>query len=565
MLNDNLLINAFVFLLVALIAVPVARRVGLGQSVGYLLAGMFIGPWGLAIIRDAETVHIAVRISTFLLLFVVALQATPARIRMLATDFFSLSMLHFGLTTLLVLFVSLLTGEQWHHALVIGVTLALSSSALANQAFRDTYPAGSPLTDTGRRLLLSQHLAVIPILIFFPLLSFSAIITQGSAGPMVLRSFLMVVAFALFGQYALRHVFRFFVAIGLDEVFAAFALILVIGTLLLAQVLDVPLELGAMLAGLLLTRSEYGSAINIAIRPFRDLMIGMFFIAIGMTVDFSTFIGKPLRLIALAVLLVGIKIWVLRNILRFSSVPRAQRIWLATALSQSGELAFIVIAFAVNYETIPGKLGSELTVLVALSMLTTPILLILAHRRGLLPANQQSNTGLQVGDVADSQVVIAGYGRIGQVVAQLLKNNGYRTAIIDHNPERFGALRKAGFVGFYGDVMRPDLLSAAGIDNAAVLVVSIDNLLLAEELIVKARREFPGLTIVSSATDSNGKHVLIERGADRAYPETFETALLMGEDVLELVGASPLDAQSMTEAFRDASENPANTDQETNK
>jgi len=349
------------------------------------------------------------------------------------------------------------------------------------------------------------------------------------------RRFAILIAFALFGQYALRHLFRFVAAIGLDEVFAAFALILVIGTLLLAQVLDVPMELGAMLAGLLLTRSEYGSAINIAIRPFRDLMIGIFFIAIGMTVDFSTFIGKPLRLIALVFLLVGIKIWVLRNILRFSSVPRVQRIWLATALSQSGELAFIVIAFAVNYETIPVKLGSELTVLVALSMLTTPILLILAHRRGWLPANQQSNTGLQIGAVADAQVVIAGYGRIGRVVAQLLKNNGYRTAIIDHNPERFAALRKAGFVGFYGDVMRPDLLSAAGIDNAAVLVVSIDNLVLAEELIVN--REFPGLTIVSSATDSSGKHILLEHGADRAYPETFETALLMGEDVLELVGA----------------------------
>ncbi len=554
--DDNLLVNAFVFLLVALVAVPVARRVGLGQSVGYLLAGIFIGPWGLAIIRDAQTIDLAVRVSTFLLLFVVALQATPARIRMLATDFFSLSMLHFGLTALLVFMVSMLTGVHWHHALVIGVTLALSSSALANQAFRDSFPSGSPLTDTGRRLLLSQNLAVIPILVFFPLLSFPALITQGSASPMVLRSFIMVVAFALFGQYLLRHLFRFVAAIGLDEVFAAFALILVIGTLLLAQVLGVPMELGAILAGLLLTRSEYGSAINIAIRPFRDLMIGLFFIAIGMTVNFSTFIGKPVQLLVLVILLVGIKIWVLRNILRYSSVPRAQRIWLATVLSQSGELAFIVIAFSENYQTITSKLGSELTVLVALSMLTTPILLILADRKGLVPAQQQTNTGLSTGAVADSQVVIAGYGRIGQVIAKLLKNNGYRTAIIDHNPERFAALRKDDFVGFYGDMLRPDLLSAAGIDNAAVLVITIDNSQRAEELIVRARREYPGMTIVSIAADAHGKKALIERGADRAYPETFETALLMGEDILELVGASPLDAQSMTEAFRDASEEP---------
>ena len=187
MTSDALLVNAFIFLLMALIVVPVARRVGLGQSVGYLLAGIFIGPWGLAGIRDGGAISLGVRVTTFLLLFFIALQATPARIRLLATDFFSLSMLHFGLTALLVLLVSLLTGVHWHHALVCGVTLTISSSALANQAFRDSYPAGSPLTQTGRRLLLSQNLAVVPILVFFPLLSFEAMVTQGSPWPMVLR------------------------------------------------------------------------------------------------------------------------------------------------------------------------------------------------------------------------------------------------------------------------------------------------------------------------------------------------------------------------------------------
>ena len=560
--DSHLLANAFIFLAVALVAVPVARRVGLGQSVGFLLAGMFIGPWGLAIIRDADTVTIAVRVSTVLLLFLVGLQATPARIRLLAKDFLSLSMLHFGLTATLVLIVSLLTGLPWHHALVCGVTLALSSSALANQAFRDSYPSGSPLTDTGKRLLLSQNLAVIPILVFFPLLSFEAMITQGSAWPMVIRSLILVVAFSFFGQFVLGYLFRFVVAIELDEVFAAFALILVIGTLLLAQVLEIPMELGAILAALLLTRSEYGSAINIAIRPFRELAFGIFFMAIGMTVDFSTFIGKPIQLIVLVVLLVGIKIWVLRKILRYSSVPRAQRIWLATVLSQSGELAFIVIAFAVSYQTIPGKLGSELTVLVALSMLTTPVLLILAAKRGIVPAQQQTNTGLETAAVADSQVIIAGYGRIGRVIAALLKENGYRIAIIDHNPERFAALRRDEIVGFYGDVLRPDLLHAAGIDNAAVLVVAIDDAERAEALIVRARRENPGMTIVSSAADASDKDARISHGADRAYPETFETALLMGEDILELVGVSPLDAQTMAEAFRDASEAPTSTTQQ---
>ena len=546
------LVYAFVFLLVALVTVPVAKRLGMGQAVGYLIAGFVVGPWGLSIVSDLDTVSIAVQVSTLLLLFLVALQATPARMRMLAKDFFSLSMLHLGLTTVTVLGVCLLIGLPWHHALACGLTLSLSSSALANQAFDDSYPAGSPLTDTGRRLLLSQNLAVVPILVFFPLLSFEAMVTQGSSWPMVIRSLVLVAAFALFGQYLLRHLFRFVVAIELDEVFAAFALMLIVGSLMIAQLFAIPMELGAVLAGLLLTRSEYGSAINIAVRPFREFLVGLFFISVGMTINLSTFIGKPLRLTVLAILLVAIKAWALRKILRYSSVPRVQRIWLATVLSQSGELAFIVIAFAVSYQTIPSDLGSELTVIVALSMLTTPVLLMLAHRRGIIPAQQQVNTGLESGAVANSHVIIAGYGRVGQTIAKLLKQNNYRVAVIDQNPLRYDAMRKDDFVGFYGDALRPDLLSAAGIDNAAVLVVALDNRERNEELIVRIRREYPSMTIVARAYDSGDKQALLECGADSVYLETFESALLMGEDILEHVGVSPLDAQAMAETFRDS-------------
>ncbi len=549
--GNGLLVNAFIFLLLALLAVPGAKRLGMGPAVGYLLSGVFIGPWGLAIIRDSQTINLTVEVSTVVLLFIVALQATPARIRMLAKDFLSLSMLHFGLTALLILGVSLLTGLPWHHALVCGMALSLSSSALANQAFYERYPTGSPLTDTGRRLLLSQNLAMVPILVFLPLLGFDAIATQGSQWPRVVSGLLMVAFFAVFGRFILRYLFRYFVSVGLDEVFAAFALILVIATLLLAQILDLPLELGAMLAGLLLTRSEYGSAINIAIRPFRELLIGVFFISIGMTIDFGSFIARPLQTLVLVVLLVAIKTWVLRNILRYSSVPRRQRIWLATVLSQSGELAFIVIAFAVHHFAVPERLGSQLTVIVALSMLTTPLLLLMANKRETVPVEQQPDTGVETGSNADTQVVIAGYGRVGRVVAHLLQNNGYRLAIIDHNPDHFGKLRHAGFMGFYGDARRADLLEAAGIKRAAVIVIAIDNTERSEELIRSVRREYPHITIISRALDTAQRQVLLDCGADRAYPETFETALLMGEDVLELVGVSPLDAQSMAEAFRD--------------
>jgi glutathione-regulated potassium-efflux system ancillary protein KefC len=330
--------------------------------------------------------------------------------------------------------------------------------------------------------------------------------------------------------------------------------LLTIGLLLIVQALDLPLELGALLGGLLLIRSEYGTAIRIAIRPFSGLLVGMFFISTGMQIDFATFIRKPLETFALVALLVFVKAWIVRNILRYSKVPRQQRIWLATVLAQSGELAFVVISLAVTYQAITDKLAAQLVLVVALSMLTTPMLLFFAARRDTLPARQQTDTGVVAGETADSQVIVAGFGRVGRVVARMLKENGFRAVVIDHSPDRFAALRNDGFVGFYGDATRPDLLEAAGAAHAAVIVIALDDPEAASDLLKRVRREYPHLTVLARAVGTADEHRLLRDGADRAYRETFETALLIGEDVLELVGVSPLDAQALAERFRDAAQ-----------
>jgi glutathione-regulated potassium-efflux system ancillary protein KefC len=273
-----------------------------------------------------------------------------------------------------------------------------------------------------------------------------------------------------------------------------------------------------------------------------------------MTIDFGSFILKPLQTLALVVLLVAIKAWVLRTILRFSAVPRQQRIWLAMVLSQSGELAFVVIAYAIEQHALPSELGSQLMIIIALSMLTTPILMVYADRRSKTPARQQTNTGLNAKESADSQVIVAGFGRVGQVIARLMRENNFRTVVIDHNPNRFDQLRQEGFIGFYGDVLRPDLQLAAGIEKAAVMVIAIDDPERAHELVSQVRREYPHITISCRALDQQARGTLLEVGADRAYSESFESALLMGEDVLEMMGVSPLDARTITETYRDAAE-----------
>ncbi|MEE9322675.1 MAG: cation:proton antiporter [Granulosicoccus sp.] len=547
----SLLLNIFIYLLVALLVVPGAKRIGMGPVLGYLLAGVVIGPWGLALIRDAQHIELLSSVATVFLLFLIALQATPERIRMLR-ELGLLGLSYYGLTALVILIVALMIGLPFHHALLAGLCLSLSSGALAHDAFKEHYPTGSPLTDTGKRLLLTQSLLVLPVVVLLPLFAFEAAITDGSPWPRVVMGTMLLAVFGFFGHWMLKHAFRYVVSVGLDEVFVAFTLVLVIGLLLLVQWLQLPIELAAFLAGLLLVRSEYGSAVHIALRPFTGLLVGLFFVSAGMEIDFGTFIRKPLETLALVALLMAVKIWVLRNVLRWSSVPRRQRVWLATVLSQGGELALIVLSLAVSYKAMPEKLASQLILVVALSMLTTPILLIIAERRDKVAARKQANTGLPMGETADSQVIVAGFGRVGQVIARLLKNNGFRVAIIDNNPDRFQELRAEGFVGFYGDAARPDLLSAAGALRAAVMVIAVDDPERAAELVQRLRRDCPAMTLVCRAFDTTGGQRLLEQGADRVYRETIETALLMGEDVLELVGVSPLDAQALTESFRDA-------------
>ena len=551
---DDFLANVTIYLVVALVAVPGAKRLGLGPVLGYLVAGVLIGPWGLALIRDAPHIELFSMIATVLLLFLVGLDATPARIRAVSARLGSLGTWEYPLAVLLVTLVAWVIGLPWHHALVAGLALSMSSAAIATHAFRERFRGGSPLTDTGRGILLTQSLALLPILVLLPLLGFEAAITQGSAWPRVVLGAGVAALVAAFGRYAMPRLFRLVAGTGLDEVFAAFALLLVIGLLQLVRLLGLPLELGALLAGLLLAHSEYGSAITIALRPFGGLLIGLFFLSVGMAVDFSRFIAKPLETLALVVLLVVLRTWLLRSVLQRSAVPRPQRVWLATVLSQGGEIGFVVLAVAVSAFAVPPALAGQLVLVIALSMFVTPALLIVAERRAVLPAQQQGNTGLTVGARADSQVVVAGFGRIGRVVARVLRESGFRVALVDHDPDRFAEFRAEGFVGFYGDVLRPDLLEAAGAGGAAVMVIAIDDAERAEELIRRLRRDHPHLTIVARAGDAAGRERLLGCGADRAYRETFESALLMGEDVLELVGVAPLEAQSLIERFRDVEE-----------
>jgi len=550
----GVLAQLFVYLFVALLAVPAAKWAGMGGVLGYLVAGVVIGPWGLALVREPDDIAGFTRITVLLLLFVIALRSTPARVARLVDGSGLLGLGFVGGVASLVFLVSLALGLAWGEALVSALALALVSDAMASEAFRRRYPTGSPLADTGQQLLLTQQLLLVPLVVLMPLLGFERMAVEGSGWPRVASGALAIALVLLIGDRVLRHGFRFVVGVGVDELFAAFVLLAIIGVLLLFAGFGLPLEIGALAAGFLLGRSEYGTAINIAIRPFRGLIVGLFFIAFGMQVDFATFIRKPVEMLALVALLLLIKVWVLRNLLRYSAVPRRQRIWLASLLAQGGELSFVMIALAVDYGAIRGALATELVLIATLSMLSTPLLLRLAASRDRDSVQRQLDA--QQGRVPerDVQVIVAGYGRVGQVVARLLHSAGRRVAVIDNDPDRFADLRRDGFFGFYGDALRPDLIEAAGARRAVTLVVALDNAEHAAELVRRARRAYPHLSIVARAVDRQARTRLLKQGADRAHRETFESALLMGEDALETLGTGLLEAQAMTEAFRDRDE-----------
>ncbi len=540
----------FIYLLVALLAVPAAKRFGLGGVIGYLVAGVVIGPWGLALVRDAGDISEFSRIMTLLLLFSIALRSTPARVTRLVDGFVVLGLGSMVVVSGLVFLLAIAIGLSWNHALICALALALASDALASESLRIRYPTGSSLSDTGRQLLLTQQLLLVPLVLLLPVLVDNAV-AEGNPWPGVLVGIVTITLLLLFGKVVVAQAFRFAVGVGVEELFAALTLLLIVGVLLLFQLLGLPLELGALTAGFLLARSEYASAIDIAMRPFRGLIVGLFFVSFGMQIDFGTFLRKPAEVLALVILLIFIKAWALRTLLRWSSVPRRQRIWLASLMAQGGELAFVVIALAVGYGAIPAKLATELVLVAALSMLATPVLLMYIDRRDRDSAAGQVAEGDAAQPADDTQVIVAGFGRVGRVVCHLLQESGVKLAVIDHNPDRFAEFRREGFAGFYGDALRPDLLAAAGANRAVTLVVAIDHPERAIELVSRVRRSYPHMSIVARAQDKTERARLLASGADRAHRETFESALLMGEDALETVGTGLLDAQAKTEAFRD--------------
>jgi len=547
---EQTLLHPLIYLLAAVVAVPIAKKLGLGAVLGYLLAGIAIGPWGLGLISEVEDILHFSEFGVVLLLFLIGLELDPKRLWSLRRHIFGWGSAQVGLVSLGLFGAALAVGIDWRVALIGALGMSLSSTAIALATLGERKLTATPAGSAGFAILLFQDIAAIPMMAAVPLLGVA--VAQGSGqGWLHTLQVVAVIALLIFGgRYLIRPILRIIAKTDMREIFTAFSLLLVIATCLLMQSVGMSMALGTFLAGVLLADSEYRHALESDLEPFKGLLLGLFFIAVGMSVDFGIFLEQPWLILGMVLGFLVIKTAVLYGLAKCFRIPRDQQVFFAFLLSQGGEFAFVVFGAAATAQVLTPRISSILVVVVALSMVITPLLLLL-HDRVLLPRLQAR--GRQPEDdiePQDNPVIIAGFGRFGQIVGRLLHANGIGLTILDHDPDQVESLRKFGFKVFYGDATRIDLLRTAGADKARLIVIAIDDAPASLKLVEAVQRAFPHLKIAARARNVTHLYDLMDRGVTVLERETFESALQMGRQVLRQLDFGSYRAHRAAMKFR---------------
>jgi glutathione-regulated potassium-efflux system ancillary protein KefC len=550
------LTSSLIYLAAAVIAVPLARAFGLGSVIGYVAAGIVIGPWGLGLVRDVQEILHFAELGIVLMLFLVGLELDPQRLWSLRRPIFGWGSAQvLGCTAALFLAAMVLSDWSWQVSLVAALGLALSSTAIALQVMgeRNLLPTSSG--QAGFAILLFQDVAAIPILALLPLLGGSVDahhLFGGSAWLEAAKSLAVIAAVVVGGRLLLRPLLRWIARSRTPEIFTAAALLLVVATAALMRLVGLSMALGAFLAGVLLADSEYRRELETDIEPFKGLLLGLFFIAVGMSIDFGVLLASPgwMALVVAGFLLV--KAVVVLLLARGMEVPREERPVFTLLLAQGGEFAFVVFQAAAGDGALPPHLASLLIGAVAVSMLLSPLLLVLVDRFVVPRAGSRRAPPAELSEPQHAPVIIAGFGRYGQIVGRLLAAQGIASTVLDHDADMIETARAFGYKVFYGDATRLDLLRTAGAARAKVLVVAVDDVQQSLKVIDVAREHFPRLELVARARDVTHWNELRDRGVKRVEREVFESSLRSGRTVLELLGLPPFEARTIAARFRRA-------------
>lgn len=546
MAPQGLLGQGLIYLTAAVLAVPIFKRLGLGSVLGYLFAGAVIGPWGAALVRDPQAILHFAEFGVVLLLFLVGLELNPRRLWQLRVSILGLGAAQVGATIAAVALCALLLGADGRLALVAGMGFAMSSTAIALQILAEKNLLPTPGGQAGFSVLLFQDIAVIPLMLVLGLMGANA----GSGGmdwQRVALALGMIAAIILSGRYLLRHVLRYVAATGLREIFVAFSLLLVIGTALLMQSVGLSMALGTFLAGVVLGESEYRHELELDIEPFKGLLLGLFFMAVGMSVDMGLFVERPWQVLGLAFGVVVVKIALLALLARPFGLVGADRWLFALTLSQVGEFAFVLFGVAVTEAVITRAQADLLNAAVALSMVTTP-LLMLGFDKLISPRLGRRQDG--PADIIEVQhpVIVAGFGRVGQIVTRVLLARGFKVTVIEHDPNQIERVRRFGWKAYYGDATRMDLLHSAGAAQARLIVLAIDDPERSVQAARQIREHFPQAQLLVRAQSRTDAYDLFEMGV-LFVRETFGAGVTLGERALVALGVPAYAARRAGQQF----------------
>lgn len=560
--DHNVLFQALVYLAAAVVFVPLAKRLGLGSVLGYLLAGIAIGPFILGFIgkESADIMHFA-EFGVVMMLFLIGLELEPTLLWRLRKSIIGLGSLQVALTTILVGCIAYAAGFNVQQSIATGFIMAMSSTAIVMQSLREK---GLMKTSAGQNafsVLLFQDIAVIPILALFPLLS-TLVVSEGKSGetstwlngqPAWMQTLLVlgvITGIIIAGRVIIRPLLRIVAKTGLREVFTAFALLIVVGIAVLMTQVGLSPALGAFLAGVVLANSEYRHELESDIDPFKGLLLGLFFIAVGAAIDFSLIVSDPLRIVGWVFLLFVVKTGILFLLGKLFRLSTDQNFIFSSSLGQVGEFAFVLLSFALSEGILPQETSSFFIVVVAITMALTPLVMLL-NEKLIIPHVGTRVKNEQTPDEIDEKhpVIIAGFGHFGSTVGRFLRANQIKATYLDLDSDRVDVVRKMGFKIFYGDASRHELLHAAGAAEAKLIIIAIDDAAKRLEMIETIKKHFPNLHILVRASNRYDAYDLMNAGMLHVYRESVDTSVRLGVDAMKLLGFRAYTAKRLAKTF----------------
>lgn len=547
--EGSLLPAILLFLFAAVVAVPIARRIGIGTVLGFLIAGIAIGPWGLGFIRDVDEILHFSELGVVFLLFIIGLELNPSKLWSLRRSIFGVGAGQVLLTAAILGGLLLLTDFSWQAAVIGGIGLAMSSTAMALQMMREKGMNRNEGGQLGFSVLLFQDMAVIPALALIPVLVGSS--NKDTDWAFIAMKVGALLGMLIGGRYLLRPIFRYIAATGVREIFTAAALLVVLGSAMFMDALGVSMAMGTFIAGVLLAESEFQHELEIAIEPFKGLLLGLFFISVGMALNLGVlYTHLPEVLMGVAILVV-VKGGVLYLLARIAGIRRSVRMQFAAVLSQGGEFAFVLFSAASTQKLLQGDQMALLLVIVTLSMVTTPLLMQLVDRileKRYNPSDESEETPFVEDD--DPQVIIVGFGRFGQVIGRLLMANKMRITVLERDVSAVSVMRRYGYKVYYGDATELELLRAAGAEKAEAIVITCNEPEDTLAVVHLCQQHFSHLKILARARGRVEAHELLMAGVSQFSRETFSSALELGRKALMELGMHPHQAHRAQQHFR---------------